>query len=160
MISATRLGYWTPWAIFGSIVAAIGTGLMTTFTISSSAGQWIGYQILTGMGRGLVNSIPTIAIQNTVPKEEVAVGTAIIVFSQIFGGAVMVSVGQTVFISGLSPALAKFAPTISAATLIKAGATNVRSVVPEDQLSNVLKAYNQALTQTYVRSPFCLDRLN
>lgn len=57
------------------------------------------------------------------------------------------------FINGLSPALAKFAPSVSAATLIKAGATNVRSVVPKDQLQNVLKAYNQALTQTYVSYP-------
>jgi len=100
-----------------------------------------------------VVSIPTIAIQSSLPDKDIPIGTAIIVFSQIFGGAVMVSVGQTVFINGLSPALAKFAPSVSAATLINSGATNVRSVVPKDQLQNVLKAYNQALTQTYVSFP-------
>lgn len=44
----------TPWAIFGSVLSAIGAGLMSTFRPSTGAGGWIGYQILTGMGRGSV----------------------------------------------------------------------------------------------------------
>lgn len=71
---------------------------MTSFTISSSTGQWIGYQILTGTGRGMANSIPTVAIQNSLSDSDVPIGTAIIVFSQIFGGAIMVSVGVSIFL--------------------------------------------------------------
>jgi len=102
----------------------------------------------------MVIPIPAIAMQNSLPEAEVAIGTAIVVFSQFFGGAVFVSLGQTVFLNRLAPALAKFEPTVSAASLIEVGATSVRSAVSKSQLEGVLKAYNLALTQTFVSLSF------
>lgn len=47
-----KLHYIPPWAILGSMVTAIGSGLMVTFEKDTSEGKWIGYQILAGFGRG------------------------------------------------------------------------------------------------------------
>ncbi len=38
----------------GNGLVAVASGLFTTFTPSTPAGQWIGYQVLGGFGRGLV----------------------------------------------------------------------------------------------------------
>lgn len=61
-IAVQFIGYVTPWALFGSMLTTVGAGLITTFTPSSTAGEWIGYQILIGTGRGsvlqMVRSIP------------------------------------------------------------------------------------------------------
>jgi len=46
------MGYYLPWALVGGIITAIGNGLVSTFTASTSASVWIGYQILLGAGRG------------------------------------------------------------------------------------------------------------
>ena len=43
-----------PFAISGSILTAIGGGLLGTLYPSISDGNWIGYQILVGSGRGMV----------------------------------------------------------------------------------------------------------
>jgi hypothetical protein len=50
--SVRKLHYVPPWAIFGSLLTAVGSGLMTTFKVDTTEGQWFGYQILTGFGRG------------------------------------------------------------------------------------------------------------
>lgn len=49
-----KLGYYTPWAITGSALVTIGSGLMSTFVPTTYSSQWIGYQILAGSGRGMV----------------------------------------------------------------------------------------------------------
>jgi hypothetical protein len=46
--------YCAPWAMFGSMISTIGSGLMTTFVPSTGTGEWIGYQILVGLGRASV----------------------------------------------------------------------------------------------------------
>lgn len=42
-----------PWAIVGSVISCVGTGLLTTLGPESSAGYWAGYQIITSVGRGI-----------------------------------------------------------------------------------------------------------
>ncbi len=48
-----KLRYMPPWAILGSLIAAVGSGLCATLAHNSSVGQWVGYQILTSIGRGM-----------------------------------------------------------------------------------------------------------
>lgn len=45
--------YIPPWAIFGSLVGGIGCGLCTTLKPDSSVGQWIGFQVISSVGRGI-----------------------------------------------------------------------------------------------------------
>lgn len=67
-----------------------------------------------------------------------------------FGGALFVSLGQTVLINRLPPALAKYLPQVSPQAVINAGATNARGSVPESVLPDLILAYNQAITQVFV----------
>jgi hypothetical protein len=46
------MGYYLPWALLGAIVTAIGNGLVSTFTASTSIATFIGYQMVLGAGRG------------------------------------------------------------------------------------------------------------
>jgi MFS family permease len=148
--SVSKIGYYTPFALGGSMLASIGSGLMTTFVPSTSVGKWIGYQIMTGTGRGMVIQMPVTAINDLLSGDDVASAVAILVFCQYFGGALLLALGQTVFLARLGPALERFAPKIRAEDLINAGATNIRTVVPAAELNGVLFAYNRALTQTFV----------
>ncbi|KAH8432705.1 uncharacterized protein LDX57_010332 [Aspergillus melleus] len=57
-----KIGYYLPWAVAGAVITTIGNGLLTTLSPTTSTGRWIGYQILTGFGRGIcmqvVRSLP------------------------------------------------------------------------------------------------------
>jgi hypothetical protein len=81
----------------------------------------------------------------------IAIGTALVVFCQYFGGAVFVALGQTAFINRLSSSLQVYAPEVDAQTIIDAGATAaIRSLVPKASIDGVLTSYNHALTNTFV----------
>lgn len=47
-----KLGYYLPWAVFGSAAAAVGNGLMSTLSPTTKTATWIGFQIVLGTGRG------------------------------------------------------------------------------------------------------------
>lgn len=48
-----RTGYVIPYSLVSTATTAIGTGLYSLFTPTTSAGEWIGIQIFAGAGRGL-----------------------------------------------------------------------------------------------------------
>jgi hypothetical protein len=50
--SVGRLGYYLPFVIAGTMLVAIGTGLISTLTSTSTTAAWVGYQIISGIGRG------------------------------------------------------------------------------------------------------------
>jgi MFS family permease len=150
----STIGYYTPFALGGSMLTAIGSGMMTTFIPSTSTAKWIGYQIMTGTGRGMVMQMPLTAINDLLSADDVASAVAILVFCQYFGGALFLSLGQTVFLARLGPALQRFAPNVRAEDLINAGATNIRTAVPAAELKGVILAYNRALTQVFVSLRF------
>lgn len=58
-----RVGYFQPFLLFGGTLLTIGAGLLYTLDIGSSAGQYIGYQILVGVGIGTAIQIPVTASQ-------------------------------------------------------------------------------------------------
>jgi hypothetical protein len=52
-VTVNMVGYYIPVALFASVLLSIGSGLMSTFSPTTSTGKWIGYQIIYGVGRGL-----------------------------------------------------------------------------------------------------------
>lgn len=145
-----KIGYYAPFAIAGNGLSAVGCGLLTTLVPSTPTATWIGFQILTGFGRGLSMQQPLTAVQTMLPQSQIAVGTTLVIFVQYFGGAVFLACAQTIFSASLGPALGKWAPDVSKELVVSVGATAVRGVVTKSQLPGVLMAYNQAVVHTWV----------
>lgn len=74
---------------------------------------------------------------------------AVLVFSQTLGGALFLAFSQTAFTNGLGQALQTFAADVDVQTLLVAGASAFREVVPKGSLAGVLLAYNQALNHVF-----------
>jgi hypothetical protein len=66
---------------------------------------------------------------------------AMLVFCQLFGGALFVTFAELAFSNGLTSGLAKYAPAVNPLTVIDAGASAFRNIIPADQLHGVLQAY-------------------
>ena len=47
-----KIGFYIPPTLFSAVLMAVGYGLISTFRPGTSMGEWIGYQILFGFGRG------------------------------------------------------------------------------------------------------------
>ena len=128
---------------------------MTTFTPHTNVGKWIGYQVLAGSGRGLALQSPVLAVQAHVSASQIAVGTAIVTWSQFLGGSIVVGLGQTAFSNLLRHALTHYAPSVDQDLVVEAGATKYAMDVPEEQRGNVLMAYNEAIAKTFFLAVGC-----
>lgn len=64
--------------LFGLGLSTIGAGLIYTFNLHTSTGEWIGYQIVSGVGWGLAYQIPLIVGQNSCDPMDMALITATI----------------------------------------------------------------------------------
>lgn len=76
----SRIGYYTPFMIFGVCLTAVGAGLLTTLEIDTSEGKWIGFQIVYGFGLGSCSQAPNMAAQTVLPREDVAIGASLMFF--------------------------------------------------------------------------------
>lgn len=143
------LGYYNPFIIMGTSLLAIGAGLIATFTIDTPSHQWIGYEIIFGLGSGFFVSSPLVAIQAVLSAKDTPVGIAIVTFHQMFGSAFFVALSQTVFNEQLLKQLAKNVPEANVGALLAAGTARLREAVPPEQLHGVLISYNRALLDPF-----------
>lgn len=145
----TTLGYYTPFVIASSVLMCIGAGLLTTFEVNTGHSKWIGYQALFGFGVGLGMQNTLIAVQTVLPKADVPIGTAIIMFSQTLGGALFISVAQNIFTNRLLSNLQAAIPDLDPAIILATGATELKNVIGAEYLPKVLIAYNGAIAQCF-----------
>lgn len=68
----TVLGPYNPPMWGGVVIFTIGCGMLYTLKVTSSAGTWIGYQLLAGIGAGACVQIPFIAVQVVVDEKDVS----------------------------------------------------------------------------------------
>ena len=144
----TKIGYYTPFMIVNSVVMSIGAGLLTTWSPDTMHPKWIGYQFVFGFGLGMGMQQASLAAQAVLPRKDAPIGIALVMFCQQMGGAVFVSVGESVFTNQLVKGLKNVAG-ISPAAVVNTGATDLRHVVNPSNLHGVLVAYNQAITKTF-----------
>lgn len=150
-----RIGYYLPFGILSGALTCLGSGLISTFTPTTSTGVWIGYQIIVGAGRGMGFQIPLIAVQNNSTKEEVSIVNALVVFAQTLGGAVFLSLDQIIFGSSLRHYLAIFAPEINPQVVIAAGARGLHKAVPEASLPGAILAYGKSFDRVMYLATGC-----
>lgn len=143
-----KIGWYTPVGIVGCIIMTIGAGLFTTFQVDTSAGKWIGYQILFGFGMGFAMQTPSLAFRTVLPKKDVPVGMALGFFFQLLGGAISVPIGTNVFNTQLLKRLSSF-PGFDPSLVTSGGITGLINALPEDLKPEVLIAYNGAIQEVF-----------
>ncbi|KAG4441523.1 hypothetical protein IFR05_002980 [Cadophora sp. M221] len=148
-ISISKTGYYTPFAIFGACLSAIGAGLLTTLEVNSSTAKWVGFQVIYGYGLGCMTQAPNMAAQTVLPKQDIAIGASLMFFGQQLFGAIFMSVGQNVLSTQLARRLAdiqgmlKISPQQIQST--GTGATVLLDLIPAEFRGEGLKAYNDSL---------------
>ncbi|KAF4636554.1 hypothetical protein G7Y89_g1533 [Cudoniella acicularis] len=150
-ITVQRTGYVLPAAILSPLVAVVGSGLIITFSETISTARWAGYTVLAGAGVGIGMQQGVVAVQSVLPRDSVAIGTALVLFVQSLSGAIFVSVGNSILRNELSMGLdtAKL-PGVDIPKVLSAGATAVRQLVPDAELGAFLSIYNSALQKVFI----------
>ncbi|KAI0843905.1 putative MFS multidrug transporter [Daldinia vernicosa] len=144
-----KVGYYLPFSLIGAAMVTIANGILSTLSPTTSTGEWIGYQIIHGVGRGLGMQMPILAVQNTLPPAQVSVAMALLMFSQNFGGALFLSFAETIFSNSLKTLIPEYAPSVNPETIINAGATGFRLVISPTEIANVLVAYSKSIDRVF-----------
>jgi hypothetical protein len=147
-VITSRTGYYTPPMIVASLILSVGAGLLTTWTVTTKQAEWIGYQVIFGLGLGLGMQQGNLAIQAVLPRKDVSTGTALVLFAQSLGGTVFISVAQNIFVSKLGVYLGDV-KGIDAPAIVNSGTTGLRHLVPIEVLPLVLDAFSRALVKTF-----------
>ncbi|KAJ7454171.1 major facilitator superfamily domain-containing protein [Mycena latifolia] len=145
----SRIGYYAPFMILSSILAAIGAGLLSTLKVDSGHTKWMPFEVVCGLGIGFGLQQPVLAAQNVLALKDVPIGMAIVMFSQTLGGTLFISIAQNVFTNKLVEGLIADVPGVSPALVLSAGATSLKNAVAPEFLPGVLEAYNQALVAAF-----------
>lgn len=168
------IGYFQPFLLIGSIFATIGAGLLYTLDIGSSSAQYIGYQIIVGIGIGTSIQVPVIAVQALSEMAEIPLVTAdvLCMFTnshfvpqtlvqgrakpqtvfQLVSGALSLSVAQSLFANRLLASLPHYAPGVDPGLVLITGATEIRKVFAPDQVHGILLSYLTGLKAAWALS--------
>ncbi|KAB8336835.1 hypothetical protein FH972_021143 [Carpinus fangiana] len=150
-IFVSKTGLPTPAMFIGAAIGTIGCGLLYTLDIETSAGKWIGYQILTGSAIAFAVQNGLNIAQASVEPEDLPAVTA-----NLFCAAFTVASAQAAFINQMLVKLPVSAPGIDPAKLIATGASDLRNAFSSEELSGILVAYMHGLKSVFAASiGFC-----
>ncbi|KAK8004428.1 carbohydrate esterase family 4 protein [Apiospora arundinis] len=149
----SKIGYILPFAVFGGVFNSIGSGLLSTLTPGTETAKWVGYQIITGAGRGAAMQIGIIAVQHALQPAQIPVGMSALIFSQNFSAAVLTVVAATIFTQSLQAEIAVRAPSIPPEAVSAAGASGagVHALVPPGSPPEVLEGVLQSYSDSFDR---------
>ncbi|KAF2747107.1 MFS transporter [Sporormia fimetaria CBS 119925] len=144
----SKIGYYVPFLWVGAPILAIGCGLYQLVSVHAPAGEWIGYQIVSGAGYGLCISVPILAVQVVLDQADVPTGCVMVLFFQCLGGALATSIAQNLFTDKLLRVL-EDVDGVDGAAVVRAGAKDFRQVIRPDRLELVIEAFGSALRDVF-----------
>lgn len=86
----------------GSFFMCLGYGLFISFDASTSTGRVVGFQMIAGLGQGILFEAPLIAIQSQVEQHDVATATATMAFVRNIAVSISVIVCGAIFQNSMS----------------------------------------------------------
>ncbi|KAH8900353.1 putative efflux pump antibiotic resistance protein [Thozetella sp. PMI_491] len=140
-LSIAQNGITTPLMFAGAVIGTISCGLLYTLDMDTSTSRWIGFQIVAGAAFGGAFQIPIIHAQGNVRPADIPSATAIIMFLQTIGTAMVVSSAQAAFSNRLLSVVIVSAPQVNPAAVVATGATEIRTLFPADQVAGILLGY-------------------
>ncbi|KAI0101408.1 major facilitator superfamily domain-containing protein [Nemania sp. FL0031] len=144
-----KTGLWNPFVLLAQPFVSLGGGLLSTIYPGISDGHWIGYQIFGGIGYSLSSNISHIGLQASLPQDLIPIGASILLAVISMSCAVFNAVAQAVFQQRIQTNLNGIVSPDTVTGIINAGALNYQSLVTEDQLPLVIRAYGKAITQLF-----------
>ncbi|KAL3417348.1 MFS multidrug transporter [Phlyctema vagabunda] len=126
---------WTMWLVVGPLIMTAGASCLYTIGSDTSLARLIGYQLLTGVGIGLVLQVPIAANQGLVAGHDVPAVIGMTLFFETIGSVLFMPAVQAAFVNRLvldvreSTTLA--ASGITPQRVLAAGAIDLSQHFPE-----------------------------
>lgn len=142
-------GYYTPFMLFASTLMPLATGLVTTWSLSSSLAKLISYSMLAGFSYAIGFLGPQSAVQTVLSDADGPMGLSVMLFAQHFGPALGVSLAQTIFTNRLAVNLQQVAPGLHPKTIENLGLGEIKSHIGMDKMKQVLVGMDRSIIEAW-----------
>lgn len=149
----SKIGYYVPLMIVGTIATSIAAGLITRYDANTSTGFWMGTLILIGFGIGIGAQAPLMIPQTVFSGPDISLGTSMVIFAQTMSGTIWISVANNIFLGNLVTELTERAPNVDPRVVTTAGASGVTESLGKiypDAIGEILEAYSAALGKLWI----------
>jgi hypothetical protein len=151
-VQVNHTGRYRPLLYLGPCILLLGNSLYTTFTATSSLPHLVIFQIISGLGTGLLFLAPLLALQVNVSPAETATATSTMGFTRNLATCLSVVVGGVIFQSGMEGRGDEFRAAGLSEVLVEKLTTNaaanvglIREIADEGQRMVVQQAFSGSL---------------
>jgi hypothetical protein len=142
-------GYYTPFMLLASVLMPLTTGLITTWSLTSSLAKLIAYSFFAGFAYAIGFLGPQSAVQTVLSDADGPLGLSVILFAQHFGPALSVSLAQTIFTNRLAVNLREAVPGLSPQTIGDLGLGEIKAKIGPENMRQVLVAINRSIIEAW-----------
>ncbi|KIK69223.1 hypothetical protein GYMLUDRAFT_237048 [Collybiopsis luxurians FD-317 M1] len=147
----TSTGEYVPIMWLGSSIMLVGCGMLSTLDVDSALSSWLGYQLVLGVGTGLAAQIPFLAVQVIAKPSEIPLALSLLMLANSAGGAVAISIAQSLFLNALEIDVERYDPGLDPSTIIEGGLINMSVAgASAENLSSITEAFARALRTTFI----------
>ncbi|KAK7701461.1 hypothetical protein SLS64_010205 [Diaporthe eres] len=146
-----QFGIYVPYMLVGELIAIGGQAMLTQLRPESSVAYWAASLVVAGLGTGMAMQLPFTAIALVLSDNDIPIGNAIAVLFQQLGGALFISLGQTVTITSLTSLTRKLLPEVPPQLVVSSGVANLDAIASDPRELAVLRnIWNSAVARTMI----------
>lgn len=134
-----KFGQYMPYMVLGELICLGGLAMLTQLSAKTSTVYWAGSLVVIGLGSGLASQIPYSAISVVLEDDDIPIGNAIVLFLNQMGGALAVSLGQTIILATLGALVPQRLPDLSLQLVKDVGASDLSSLHLSTQDLTILR---------------------
>lgn len=146
-----KFGLYMPYMVLGELICLGGLAMLTQLSAETSTVYWAVSLVVIGLGSGLASQIPYTAISVVLKDDDIPIGNAIVLFLNQMGGALAVSLGQTIILTTLGALVPQRLPDLSLQLVKDVGAADLLSLhLSTEDLTILRNIWNIAVVRVMI----------
>lgn len=146
--ATSRVGYYTPFMYFSTIVASIATGFLTAINLHADIAKLLVILGFFGFAIGVGIQMPQVAAQVILAEVDAVMGSMVVLFASQPGHVLFLSGSSALFTNRMNAEVGYYSPSTNITSLENVGLTSIRQQIGSSKLGDVLLGYNTAVSQT------------
>ncbi|ROW16766.1 hypothetical protein VPNG_01626 [Cytospora leucostoma] len=144
-ITLGKVGIFQPFLFVGGALATVGMGLIYTFDVDTGLGTVIGYQVLFGIGVGLIVQLPVIVTGALANVQDKAIALSVVCVTQFLSATLVITASDSIMNNLLLKSLPRYAPEVNPNNVLAIGAYGLQDVYSGDTLHSIRLAWVHGL---------------
>ncbi|HEY4963738.1 MAG TPA: MDR family MFS transporter [Candidatus Saccharimonadales bacterium] len=153
----TRTGKYKVFPIFGTIIVILGLFLFSHITVSTSHLALTTWMVILGLGIGSFMQVMTLAVQNSVDRQQLGTATGLVTFFRSYGSSIGTAVFGVILVNRLAYHLKQQLPADIAHKVSSISSAGISVQISAAIREQVLIAFSRSFRDVFLAAiPFAI----